>query len=86
MCCRIAPGPVVGLLVVDVEVLLMRNARVDITSRDRDRGRGSVDEYRRVSESICVLSPDPSDLPSVRGDGGRDHEVSTTCILGVTFG
>lgn len=57
----------VGLLVGDVEVLLARNARVDITSRDRNGGRGSVDECRGVSDSIYVLSLDLSYLRSVRG-------------------
>ena len=49
-----------------VKVLLSRNARVYITSRDWERGRQAVDELRRVSEAIHVLHMDLADLYSVR--------------------
>ena len=48
------------------QVLLARNARVYITSRDRVKGQQAVDELRKISEAIHVLHLDLSDLYSVR--------------------
>ena len=47
-------------------MLLARNARVYITSRDREKEQRAMDELRRVSEAIRVLHMDLSDLYSVR--------------------
>ncbi|EJF58259.1 NAD(P)-binding protein [Dichomitus squalens LYAD-421 SS1] len=55
-----------GLGFATAKVLLARNARVYITSRDRDKGRRAVDELRKISEAIRVLHLDLSDLYSVR--------------------
>ncbi|KAI0752428.1 NAD(P)-binding protein [Daedaleopsis nitida] len=59
-------GGTSGLGLETARVLLARNARVYITSRDRERGRQAADELRRVSEAIHVLHMDLSDLHSVR--------------------
>ncbi|KAH9903144.1 NAD(P)-binding protein [Cubamyces lactineus] len=48
------------------KVLLARNARVYITSRDRERGQQALHTLRRISESIHVLDLDLADLHSVR--------------------
>ncbi|EIW52126.1 NAD-P-binding protein [Trametes versicolor FP-101664 SS1] len=46
--------------------LLRRNAKVYITSRDRERGQQALERLRRISETIHVLPLDLSDLHSVR--------------------
>ena len=47
-------------------MLLARDARVYIASRDRGKGQQEVDELRKISEAIHVLHLDLSDLYSVR--------------------
>ncbi|KAI0325825.1 NAD(P)-binding protein [Cubamyces sp. BRFM 1775] len=55
-----------GLGFATAKVLLARNARVYITSRDRERGQQALHTLRRISESIYVLDLDLADLHSVR--------------------
>ncbi|KAI0365409.1 NAD(P)-binding protein [Pilatotrama ljubarskyi] len=55
-----------GLGFAMAKALLGRNAKVYITSRDRERGQAAVDQLRRVSEAIQMLPLDLSDLYSVR--------------------
>ncbi|KAI0658158.1 hypothetical protein C8Q70DRAFT_205154 [Cubamyces menziesii] len=55
-----------GLGLATAKVLLARNARVYITSRDRERGQQALHMLRRISESIHVLELDLADLHSVR--------------------
>ncbi|KAI0708318.1 NAD(P)-binding protein [Earliella scabrosa] len=59
-------GGTSGLGFATAKVLLARNARVYITSRDREKEQRAMDELRRVSEAIRVLHMDLSDLYSVR--------------------
>ncbi|KAH9846731.1 NAD(P)-binding protein [Lenzites betulinus] len=55
-----------GLGFVTAKILLSRNAKVYITSRNRERGQMALDQLRRVSEMIHLLPLDLSDLHSVR--------------------
>ncbi|KAI0634494.1 NAD-P-binding protein [Trametes polyzona] len=48
------------------KTLLRRNAKVYITSRDRERGRDALDQLRRIPEAIEVLPLDLSDLRSIQ--------------------
>ena len=58
-------------------MLLARNARVYITSRDRVKGQQAVDELRKISEAIHVLHLDLSDLYSVRRAGNAGYMSSS---------
>ncbi|KAI0672069.1 NAD-P-binding protein [Trametes maxima] len=55
-----------GLGFATAKALLSRNAKVYITSRDRERGQRALDELRRVSEAIHLLNLDLADLHSIR--------------------
>ncbi|KAI0356793.1 NAD(P)-binding protein [Trametes cingulata] len=60
-----------GLGFATAKALLGRNAKVYITSRDRERGQAAVDQLRRVSEAIHMLQLDLCDLYSVRRAAGE---------------
>ncbi|KAJ8453426.1 hypothetical protein ONZ51_g13603 [Trametes cubensis] len=74
-----------GLGLATAKVLLARNARVYITSRDRERGQQALHMLRRISESIHVLELDLADLHSVRKAAHEFMRYALSSLLASPF-